>query len=351
MGIGRTNIIACGSSGGVTTVDLPTCPEAISVQAGNKCAVLSLTYSNTENVSGVEVRYKTGDYPENPFDGNGLTVSGTETSISISGLANSITHYIRVFLYREIDGVKYYQTDPTNAKISVFPTAVVVTGITPAIVGENYMVIDQSGSFTLVGGDLTVYMVGGGANGGSGYTTSDTDTDEGWEVDGGGGIGGRGGSVKSFELNALEELSCVSSIGAAADYGGTNETTLQADSTKYTTKGEPYKLGGQGSRSYCEYTRKYGHYNHYSCHEGSTGQNGVLTPYGYIGSSGGGGGSLNHNSANGGTGAGNGSSYKGNPATNYGCGGGGGGGDYDPYDGGAGKQGCIILVWRESEGT
>ena len=121
--IGRTNIIfgSGGGSGGVTTVDLPTCPASISSTSGNGKVTLSLTYTDTDYISGVEVRYKTGSYPTSPTDGSGKTISGAATSIEITGLTNGTTYYFRVYLYREIDGVKYYQTDETNAKIERVP--------------------------------------------------------------------------------------------------------------------------------------------------------------------------------------------------------------------------------------
>ena len=176
MALGRTNCFimkADGSGGsGVTTVDLPTCPASIAANGGNTCATITLTYTDTDYISGVEVRYKTGGYPTNPTDGNGVTAEGAAASIEISGLTNGTKYYFRVFLYREVDGVKYYQTDLTNAKAEVMPRAVVIEGVTPAEAGVNYFVIDQSCEFTLSAPAGTRIILGNGGDGGTGSCSS-----------------------------------------------------------------------------------------------------------------------------------------------------------------------------------
>lgn len=210
-----------------------------------------------------------------------------------------------------------------------------IDGITPAIIAENYLLIDQSGTFTMTvpdGVSITAHIVGGGYNGGSGYLGSE---DDGYDE---GGSGGQGGYVftQSFSnISSSDTITC--SIGTVN--GGI--TTLKIANTTYSSNNGTRNYGGSG-----------GYYGHPS----EKGKDGTLTPYGYVGSSGGGGGRKYGTSAmtppsDGGIGAGNGSYDTGTDATNYGCGGG-GGGVYNSntlrktYSGGAGKQGCIIIAWE-----
>lgn len=345
--IGRTNIIfgsgsSSGGSGGVTTVDLPTCPSSLTASPGNSKVTLTLAYSDTDFVSGVEVRYKTGSYPTSPTDGNGVTIEGAETAVEISGLTNGTTYYFRVYLYREIDGVKYYQTDETNAKIEGVPTGnVSVSGITPAKVGDDYLIIDTSGTFTLTvpeGRSATVYLVGGGCKGQTLTSTSYA-----------GGNGGYGGYVYSFSLSAVDSASCTCSVGnTSITYNAPSNTSLDISGTTYNASSGTYKPGGAGSAG--------------SSNAGS-GTTGQYVCGQYLGSSGGGGGYSNpvkgstYYGASGGVGAGDGGyisstgSCNGASASHYGCGGGGGAyvrednSGFTTGSGGAGKKGCIIITW------
>lgn len=89
------------------------------------------------------------------------------------------------------------------------------------------------------------------------------------------------------------------------------------------------------------------------------GTNGMNTPYGYVGSSGGGGAVCNgqanaENGVKGGIGAGNGNKHwdSGSNAQNYGCGGGGGatcGYVAKGQPGGRGKKGCVIVAYRAKQ--
>lgn len=166
MALGRTNIMTVGNSGGgVTTVDLPTRLNALSSNAGNALATLTLSYSDATYVTGVQVNYKTGSYPTSPTDGQSMTVTGAPTSITVTGLTNTLTYYFRVFLYREIDGVKYYQTDITNAKTSCIPRTVEIVGITPLVSAADHLVIVNSGNFTLTAPAGTKIILGSGGRG------------------------------------------------------------------------------------------------------------------------------------------------------------------------------------------
>ena len=336
--IGRTNIIfgsgsSSGGSGGVTTVDLPTCPSSLTASPSNGKVTLTLAYSDTDFVSGVEVRYKTGSYPTSPTDGTGKTVTSAATSIEVTGLTNGTTYYFRVYLYREIDSVKYYQTDETNAKIESAPmVGVTVSGITPAIQTDSYLIIDTSGNFTMTipdGINTTIYLVGGGCKGEDASSSV------------GGGDGGNGGYVYSTKLNAINNAQCSCSIGAnSTTYNSPTNTSLTIDTTQYYANSGTYLEGGVGAGIGS------------AAAQGITGSS---TPYGNVGSSGGGGAfkstSSSYGGCLGGLGAGSGGSagYNGSDATNYGCGGGGGGSyatNPKKYGaGGAGKKGCIIIAW------
>ncbi len=164
--LGRTNAMV--SSGGVTMVDLPTHPTSLSITTGNQCAAVNLTYSDVDYISGVEVRYKPDGYPTSPTDGEGVTAEGAVTSIAVSGLVNSTKYYFRAYLYRTIDGTRYYQTDDTNATGTGTPAAIAVSGIVPEKATEDYIVIEKSCNFTLSAPAGTRIVLGSGACGGNG---------------------------------------------------------------------------------------------------------------------------------------------------------------------------------------
>ena len=173
MALGRTNCFimkADGSGGsGVTTVDLPTHPASIAYNAKNQNVDIALTYSSTDFVSGVRVAFKTGAYPENPDDGEFVEVEGAAETVNVPNLANGATYYFRVFLYREVSGVKYFQSDITNARASCIPRAVEISGITPMVEAADHIVITESGTFTLTanaGTKIIIGSAGAGQNGG-----------------------------------------------------------------------------------------------------------------------------------------------------------------------------------------
>ena len=339
--IGRTNAVCVtsGGSGGVTTVDLPTHPASIAVNSGNAKATITLTYTDTDYISGVEVRYKAGGYPTSPTDGNGVTAEGAVMSIEIAGLTNGTKYYFRAYLYREVDGVKYYQTDDTNAKVDCTPfDGVIISGITPAVVADNYILIDTSGTFTMTVPDditLTAYVVGGGEAGGDGgWTWDDDDTYSNYN-----GAGGFGGYVLTQQLTTItNSMQVTVSIGSDYSYEGTATDTI-------LSLGEVIYKSSSGERLGRNTT--------------GDGKNGPSTLYGNVGSTGGRGSSFKSTKYVGGVGAGNGGqcysaqvaggyvAINATNATNYGCSGGGGGvcnASKKSY-GSAGKKGCIILTW------
>lgn len=338
MALGRTNIY--NSSGdGVTTVDLPTRPSSISATSGNKQVTINLAYSSTTNISGVMVRYKIGSYPTSPSDGSGKTFSGAPTSINVTGLTNDTKYYFRIYLYRTVNGVNYYQTDTTNSKVSGSPSGgVVISGIGFVEYGPKFAVINDSGNFTMTipdGFSVTAYMVGGGCQGQWGHN---------------GGKGGYGGGTLSKSISA-GTYSCSAVIGAAVGctltgtgYKTPSTTTLKVGAASYTTS----STGNSSNSGW-----------------GSAGRDGLHVPCNnkYIGSSGGhGGDNGGGQGGSGGKGAGSGGdggspdNYDGQDGESaywYGCGGGGGGYhdiDYDNTEGscgygGLGMGGCIILSW------
>jgi len=338
--LGRTNIIANGSSGGVTTVDLPTPLASIAARAGQKTAYIDLTYSSTALLSGVELRYKAGSYPSSPSDGAGVTSAGSPATITVPNLELGNTYYFRAYPYREIDGIKYYQTSTVNAMASVPIIAVSVSGVTPAYQGSNYLVIDQSATFTITGyTPVTLYVVGGGGKGNDGYVEVDSETDE---TSYGAGGGGNGGiySVNNFTLNGSHN--CTTSIGNATTSTTGSNSSIKIGSTTY--RGTEQKKGGAT----------------HSDSDGGAGFDGINNPWCRIIGSSGGAGAENTSrkdtkyGGRGGTGAGDGgdayssSCFAGTDAKNYGCGGGGGAAriNSDDYSsGGVGKQGCVIIAW------
>ena len=244
--IGRTNAIGVnsGGSGGVTTVDLPTRPASIAYNAKNQNVDIILTYSSTDLVSGVRVAYKTGAYPENPDDGEYVEIEGTAENVNVPNLTNGTTYYFRVFLYREIASVKYFQTDITNARILCIPRAVEVTGITPMVQAADHLVFTESGTFTLTANTGTRIILGSG--GGVQYANSNKAlVGEKWA---------KGGYVKSITLTEdVFEAPCIMTIAGMFNQ---NTTTLKINSTSYTsgstqtvidTKWGP--IGGNGGES------------------------------------------------------------------------------------------------------
>lgn len=326
--IGRTNAQCFGASGavdGVTVADLPTCPKSISAASNSGKVVISLEYSDTDLVSGVDLVYKAGDYPTSPTDGDVVTTSGAAESVTVSGLTNGTKYFFRVYLFRTIGGVKYFQTDDTNAKVFATPSAVGIDGMTPAVVRDNYLVIAQSGTFTMsIPENLTVtaYLVGGGSDG--------VDGDPVYDYYCSSGYGGR------FITQTLGsgKFACTSAVGARTKYKDKgSDTTLKFGTKSYTTNGGTQRAGTSFN-----------------------GMDGLSTPYGYVGSSGGGG-SSGSSRYQGGAGAGDGGyrdddgdGTRGDDASNYGCGGGGGGEprNEDRSSGceGYGKQGAIIIGWE-----
>lgn len=229
----------------------------------------------------------------------------------------------------------------------------VFTGVQPVKKGTGgdgkWFVIADSGNFS-IDQDITanIWVVGGGCNGEKGEWLEDIGTALGAK-------GGDGGFVSYYtDIKISKDVNCYSDIALANDQSGTSlnvsGNTYYCNATGYTST-----VGGSGSSitkgtTSNEYTINY---------QPGNGVTGVSTPYGYVGSSGGGGMACdghNHRTKNGtgGSGAGNGGAHReeGSNAKNYGCGGGGGdgcGAIAKGNAGGAGMQGCIIVQYKIDE--
>lgn len=225
----------------------------------------------------------------------------------------------------------------------------VFTGIQPVKKGGNgnrrWFVIADSGTFS-IDKNITadIWLVGGGCNGGDGEWIES-------EYTALGAIGGDGGYVSTYTgINLKADEDNISIIAFANDKSGTSLTAL-GNTYVCDELGHTQTKGGQGSSLTGDGTGK-----RYTINQKpGDGISGVSTPYGYVGSSGGGGMACDgHNNrtdnGKGGTGAGNGGAHRqeGADAQNYGCGGGGGdgcGAVKKGNVGGNGVQGCIIVQY------
>lgn len=244
--------------------------------------------------------------------------------------------------------------DPIDDSCKDISNNISIKGITPAISQDNWLLIDKSGKFTLEALSeikTNIYLVGGGEDGAEWY-----------EVDGSNGRiydiekKSRGGCVlkKEIYLNGIVE--CQSIIAESNNPTGTG---LKIGNEIYKCTDEGYV---QRKTTANGFARNEGE----NCSNGENGANGIKTPYGYVGSSGGGSGTYSSFNGNiitvyagkGGAGAGNGGEVKENgaDAVNYGCGGGSAGFGGFPYSGsniethcGKGMGGCIIFEILKSE--
>lgn len=241
-------------------------------------------------------------------------------------------------------------------------------GVTPKYNKGNWLLIDrdslggETGEFDLnvpIGSTIRMYLVGGGSDGGyfrkarldELYNAPSWDANASMFV-----RGGEGGYVLTKEL----ELSGQTHFNVRiADANVTNGTSVNINGTTIRCNDSGCTQAHSVRSGHAEYNQD-GTSSYFDAEKGI---NGVKTPYGYVGSSGGGGacnnGYRSMSGANGGIGAGNGGKSNGNSrptdgtnATNYGCGGGNGAlriygykveGTVDRTDPGKGMPGCIIF--------
>ncbi|MBD5080364.1 MAG: hypothetical protein HDT44_01210 [Ruminococcaceae bacterium] len=206
--------------------------------------------------------------------------------------------------------------------------------------GENWLLFDESGEYSLnMDEDVTfkIYLVGGGSDGKDGLYYNRTAY---------GGDGGRGGcyNVVSDVFVSKGQTYITVRIG---ERGATNGTSVVINNNEYCCNGIGCIVNDGGYQ---------GISGKYDFRNAGNGANGIETPFGFIGSSGGGGAAY-CNSQTSGHGRGgayggnggkivNGRSSPGDNAVGYGCGGGGGSATPASWcKGGKGKRGCVIITW------
>lgn len=243
-----------------------------------------------------------------------------------------------------------------------------VSGISPKYSRGNWVLIDResikdNSSFKISvpeNSKVNIYLVGGGSDG----TKFSSGVAEDYEWDNNGtkvtrGYGG--GCVIKKELDLSGEITCQAEIADVNDMTGTKITI---GNLIHTCKDSGYIQRKEGNYAIARHPRN----GNDVYTPAKAGQNGIETPYGWVGSSGGGGGVDNMKaevyqngcwkSGLGGKGAGNGGYVTssgvidGANAANYGCGGGCASiKTFDYYNGGTtvrsnpgkGMPGCIIL--------
>lgn len=244
---------------------------------------------------------------------------------------------------------------------------VTVSGIPLAQEGDDWFLIDQSGSFSLDKNIVaTIWLVGGGCDGTAGVWNGNEidssyepipDTGTGISYSGSGGDGGYVLILNNIKIPKNKTFMAV--IAESNDKSGTS-LDLETVSYKCNQSGSILRAGGKsGSLPLPSAGSQFADQS--TAVISTSGLDGIETPYGFVGSSGGGGAVCNgissaSNGVVGGNGAGDGKSHRdaGTDADNYGCGGGGGaicGRIAEGQNGGSGKQGCIIISYVIEEST
>lgn len=241
---------------------------------------------------------------------------------------------------------------------------IVFTGLQPTLKGQSngkqWFLFARSGVFDInINTKANIWIVGGGCDGTGGVWNGNEIEQVGQPIKGTGtgtsyaGDGGDGGYVLSVTNVLLPKK--VNLITEIADDNDKTGTTFDINNTIYKCSSGSYLEGGIGGNLIYDASKEdsYGFIDQKYAELSTAGKTGVLTPYGYVGSSGGGGAVCNgrvdaSNGVTGGEGAGSGTNHRasGTSATNYGCGGGGGafcGNVAQGYGGGKGKQGCVII--------
>lgn len=245
-----------------------------------------------------------------------------------------------------------------------------VSGVIPKYNKGNWLLIDreslggETGEFDLSvpeGATVRMYLVGGGSDGAV-WVREPTPDWANWDTSHSVSIPGAGGGyVLEKELTLSGSVHCNATIAPANNNNGTS-VVIENDTYKCDDSGSS-KCPDTISASSVIYPNGNTRYE-----PAENGVRGVWTPYGYVGSSGGGGGSYNMKAeaikckagGKGGDGAGNGGSAEYEPAANgtdatqYGCGGGSGAVNEHDYNGnvtygsaGKGMPGCIIFEIAE----
>lgn len=156
-----------------------------------------------------------------------------------------------------------------------------ITGVKPAHSGGNWFLIDRDCDFTLktpIGSKVNMYLVGGGCDGGD-WTAAPTDKNKSFAV---GQSGGEGGYFLKRSLTSSSGmLECHAKIAPKNQVAG---TSLKVNGTTYKCNDVGSEKRGKVSNGSMT---QVGDKVEYS--DGANGTNGFETPYGLVGSSGGGG--------------------------------------------------------------
>lgn len=368
---------ATGAIASATPSDVPNPVSGLKLEGNKGSATLTWTNPTQQSYSVTKVIQKIDSDPENPNDGIEV-YSGTDTTVTVSGLQDSINYHFAVF------------TIGKNGKYKAPAVKTYIPEIWPKYdyTGNATLLKDNteqgwwrikflsSGVLTWLSEDaeIDVFLVGGGASGsssgggGGGYTATHKKVSMSKsqrvqiQVGAGGASGnrssGNGGGASSFDsLSARGGSSSHNGGGSGGSGGGGSVTGL----TK--TAGAGGTDGGSGGGRASSGT-------HYREYPGGPGQGKTTREFGDSGAdlySGGGGGSCRHSgggSVTGAAGAGGGGTpilaatgrYTGGTISDFfaggkaggGYGGGGGGGDSaNAVDygngGGSGAQGICII--------
>lgn len=288
--------------------------------------------------SGVMIRYKTGDYPTDPEDGD-LAYEGADNSFIVSRLMAETEYYFRAWSYMTTNYGRFY----AGIYLETIGTAHTVQG---------NQTFTSSGAWIVPDGvrAVDVFLVGGGGRGGNGGGFYDGSTGITTYVYAGGGGGGYTKTYKNILVTPGDEIAIAvggsggasrfGSYAAGAGGGGYCNLNVQGGGGSGGSGGGGRNGGSDGSAGSGGYA--------------GNGQGTTTRAFGeasgtlYAGG-GGGGGHKYTNPGSGGAGGGgrgntDGTAQSGTANTG---GGGGGGGSYDTTTGtgGAGGAGIVLIRW------
>lgn len=334
----------------------------LSAEVGfSEAGKIVLTWSNPddENLKGLVIRYKAGEYPTSPTDGNHVldTNDGEipESVVLIDGsVKDGAKCFIRAFTYTYEGGKRVYTDILKGATITAIPVQ---------LKGE---VVFKSSSYFTVPSKVEfvdVFLVGGGGGGGGGTDYR--------------GGGGGGGSTKTVLKHPVTPGARVYvAIGAGGNGGKSGNSSGRGGTSAFAgltsgggVSGGSYGSGGSGgsggggAASGDNVGGRGGSNGFNGDNGGGSGSSGgdgqgtttreFATASGVLYSGGGGGGGGIRRSYGGSGGGGQGGTYAGGSSyatgtrgsVNSGGGGGGSGGVSSYHEGGDGGSGIVIVRW------
>ena len=198
---------------------------------------------------------------------------------------------------QKITDFEFFRVDKRTGEVKYLGkqdnSPVKISGAKPAHSGSNWYLFDKSCDFsikTLPGAKVNMYLVGGGKDGG-GWTAAPNSQNKSFAV---GQDGGEGGCfLKKSIVSSNGDLQFHANVAQRNDIEGTS----------LSVGGATYKCNADGNTkrnavSNSTMTQTSGASVIYG--EAENGKNGFLTPYGYVGSSGGGGSACGGNRSSGG---------------------------------------------------